>query len=272
MQSASYPNYNRYADALAQKRKRQIIKKIIISVTTGVILAGIVGYVFFFTPYFQIESFSFYGLKTVDQREVEPVLDSVIKNNVFHVFKSLQIQQQKNILFFNSNAVKESLLAQFPVIKSLEIKKSYFHKIIINFSERNPVGVWCFDQICRYFDNEGFLWGQAIKSSGALLINVSDLRPGMDQAPKLESEFLIAILKTIKNLEGLKMRILKVEIPADSVRDFKVYNSEEYFILMNTDTDIDGQINILRIFLEEKGDNFKPAYLDLRIAGRVYYK
>jgi len=272
MQSVNYSNYNRYADALARKRKKTIIKKVVLSAAIGVILAGAVGYVLFFAPYFQIESFSFYGLKTVDQKEIEPVLDSVIKDNVFQIFKSLQIQQQKNILFFNSDVLGKKILALFPVIKSLEIKKDGFHKIIFNFLEREPRGVWCFNQICRYFDEEGVLWGQAARSSGVLLLNINDLRPEQGQISQLEPDFLNSILKVFDGLNRLGIKISGIEISPDSIGDYKVYTASGYFVILNKDSNINGQINILRIFLAEKSENFKPAHLDLRIEGRVYYK
>ncbi len=272
MQSVSYPNYNRYADALAQKRKRIIIKKIVLSAAIGIILAGAVGYVLFFTPYFQIESFSFYGLKTIDQKEIEPVLDSAIKDNVFQIFRSLQIQQQRNILFFNSDVLKERILAQFPIVKSLNVKKEYFHRVVLEFLERTPIGSWCFIDICRYFDGEGVLWGQALKSSGFLLLNINDFRLGQDTVARLESGLLDPILETVNGLNNLEIKVLRVEIPEDSIGDFKVYTSGGYSLILNKELDVKNQINVFRIFLAEKGVNLKTEYVDLRIGGRVYYK
>lgn len=272
MQSVNYPNYNSYADALAQKRKRLILRKTILSVTVGIVLAAAAGYLLFFTPYFQIEDFLFYGLKTLDKKEIEPALDSVIDKGTFKIFKSLQIQQQRNILFFNTDGLKEKILAQFPIIKSLAVKKEYFHKIVMEFSERTPTGSWCFADSCRYFDDEGVLWGQALKSSGFLLLNVDDFRSGQDKITRLEPELLNLILQAIDGLNNFGIKILKIEIPEDSIGDFKIYISGGYPIIVNKDLDIKNQINVLRIFLNEKGNDFKAEYIDLRIKGRIYYK
>ena|SRR3989338_6679443 len=276
MQSASYPKYNNYADALAQKRKKLIIRKVVLSASIGIILATIASYLLFFTPYFQIESFSFSGLRTVDQKEIEPTLDSIINENTFKILESLQIQQQKNILFFNTETLKERILAQFPVIKSLTISKDYFHKVNLELAERIPIGSVCFtdhDSIsCRYFDEEGVLWGQALKSSGSLLLNINDLRLGQENALRIESSLIEPILKVIKSLDDLEIRILRVEIPQSSIGDFKIHTPMGYYFLFNHESDILKQMEVLKIFLDNKGADFLPEYIDLRIEGRVYYK
>ena len=69
------------------------------------------------------------------------------------------------------------------------------------------------------------------------------------------------------------IRVNKIEIRPDSINDFYIYTTNGFYIIFNMEISIPKQIEVLKIFLAEKGQDFKPTeYIDLRIEGRVYYK
>ena len=68
------------------------------------------------------------------------------------------------------------------------------------------------------------------------------------------------------------MGIKRIEIPADFIDDLTVHTAKGYYILANTGSGMDKQLDTLRIFLKNKGADFHPEYIDIRIEGRVYYK
>lgn len=275
----STQNYNRYSDALALKRRRVLIKKIALSIFIGLALAMVTGYLLFFTPYLQITDISVNGLRTIAPEEVESLMDSVpigrqaaIFQNIFSVFKFINVRQQKNIIFFNVDTAQDKILAQFPVIKSVEIRKDYPHKLIFDFVERNPIGTWCFDAGCHYFDSDGVLWGKALKSSGPLLLTIEDKRGDTDTSDRIESNLLESINTIITGLANIGIVVKKIEIPAGSINDLKVHTAEGYYILTDSSSNMAQQLDTLRIFLKNKGADFHPEYIDIRIEGRVYYK
>ena len=51
-----------------------------------------------------------------------------------------------------------------------------------------------------------------------------------------------------------------------------------YYIIFSTDSDIKNQLDVLKIFLNDKTNNsapvggFHPQYIDLRIENKIYYK
>ena len=137
---------------------------------------------------------------------------------------------------------------------------------MFNFSERKPAGIWCFKDSCSYFDGDKILWGQPARSSGFIFLTVEDERGGHE----IDDGFFKPIMEVAKSMAG---EIKNIIIPADSFNEFRVYTSD-YNIIFTTDSDIQNQLDILKILIKEKGKDagFHPQYIDLRIEGRVYYK
>ena len=273
MSNPQLPVYNRYADALALRKKQTIIRWILLAFVVGTVIGGAVGYLIFFTSHFQIQEYIYKGLNSLKGEDVGTVVDPTLDETPKNLIDMLKKQQKKNILFFNQNVIREKLLAQFPIIKTLNIKKEYFHKIIFDFSERTAIGVWCFsDKRCYNFDEEGVLWGEALSSSGTLLLMVEDSRLTIEISQAIDRVFLDNILKTVSGLKKNDILVSKVEIPTNSLGDFIIRVFGGYYLIFDVNSDIDHQLEVLRVFLENKTDEFKPKYLDLRVKGRIYYK
>ena len=233
-------------------------------------------YLLFFSQVMQIKDITINGLKTLKPEEILTVIDSEMNRNFLH---PLHIKLQKNILFFDDAHTKSEILSQFPIIKALKIHKSYLHKMVVTITERNAMGTWCFGQdsltpptaSCRYFDNEGYMWNKAIRSSGSLLLTIEDLRTMPENINKADSVFIEAIKNIIVSLNALNIEINKIELPNDPTDDLKVYINQDYYIVLNARLDLDKQLDALRIFLSSNKD-MHPEYIDARIAGRIYYK
>ncbi len=209
------------------------------------------------------------GLKSLKSEEVFTIIDS-IKNETPLGIRSFK--PRNNILFFDTSLLKSRILSEFPVVQGVNISKEFPHKIDVEITERTPIGTWCSVADCHYFDQEGVFWGKALRSSGSLLLNIDDLRVLDEQPRMLSRDILKPIQKAVLGLDTVGIKIKKVSIPVEAVGDFRIDNIAGYYILFNNDTDISGQVKILKILLDEKGKGFKPEYLDLRIDGRVYYK
>jgi len=145
------------------------------------------------------------------------------------------------------------------------------------FSLKNIAGIWCFqNDKCRYFDSKGTYWGEAAKSFGFLLLTVNDLRDNNNVADKgtVDVKFLEAIKKAADYFKTLNLKIGNALIPKESLGEFWLDTNKGYFVIFDNKSDIAGQLEILRILLNERGKdpNFKPQYIDLKIDGRIYLK
>lgn len=254
-----------YTDSLAQKRRARVLLKLILFILMALVVLAAIIYILFFSKVLEVRSITLNGLTQIDSSEIQSQIDERLNQKIFKL-----IPRKNNLLFLNSDKFKNEILAKYPVLNSMEIKKDIPHDLTFNFTERTALGVWCFKQNCFYFDANGNTWGQAIRSSGFLITVIGDNRDL--EEPKIDKEYLEAI-KIFLNKE-ITAPVKGINISADSFRDFKVLTSESYYLMFSLDSDIKKQLELLNIFLNEKKGKgqFQPQYIDLRIDGRVYYK
>ena len=268
MAGRDYQPHNSYSGNLARKRQRRFFAKLTIFLVAGLIsVAGLI-YLFFFAPYLKITEKNINGLKSVEAGEVLSIVDLEVNKNILSF---LGLKFLNNIVLFDSKFLKDKILAQLPVIRGVEIVKEYPHKISINITERTALGTWCLDRGCYYFDEDGVLWGKALRSSGSLLLNVEDLRPAEGRV-KIDIQMLAGIKELVSGLENIGVKVNRIEIPADSIGEFRVYTTRGYYLILNIESNIKDQINVFRILLKEKGEGFNPQYIDLKVEGRAYFK
>jgi hypothetical protein len=257
---------NRYSDGLAQKKRRRFFIKIFIILGSSIIAIACVVYSLFFSSLMQITDITISGAKTVNPDDI----NSIVRSEIDKTYGPLSVKLRKNILFFDQKTVRDKILSDFPVIKTVEIQKILPHEIKIIISERNPQGTWCTPDKCRYFDREGIKWGSALRSSGSILLAVDDFRTeDKDGQGRL---FMESIEEIAVGLEKLKIKIEKVEIPSNSIGNFKVHTAGGYYLVFTVDSSIEKQLETLKIFLENRTGDSAIQYIDVSIEGRAYYR
>ena len=286
----------KYKDKLASKRRQKFrLKSMLIGVVVVVILAGI-GYALFYAPWFKVNSVIFEGLTDGHQNDVQKVVDDALSRKI------LGIPIGRDIFFLRSGSLVADLTSQFSFLESVSVQKKYFHTLKILATERQAEGVWCFGSTpstssgqvtlttstsspdCRYFDKNGVTFGQAIQSSGVLLLNINDLRvvSASTSLTTVDSRFLEAIQTVVPELTSQDVKVKNITIPVGTYTEFDVLvstNSDAsvggaYALKFSLDSDIKNQLDIFRIFRTQKMADgaLRPQYVDLRFDGRVYYK
>jgi len=257
-----------YTDTLARQRRARFVVKAIIFLVLIVFVCGGAIYLLFFSRFLDLRSMTLNGLDTLSSGEVRTEIDKTLNSKIFGY-----LPRRNSVLFINSNKLRGYLLSQFPVLQSVEIKKNFPHELAINFLERKAVGVWCYKGgNCQYFDSDGNVWGQVIKSSGFLMVIVDDQRN--TDTKQIDKDYLLAVKTFLDNPKLLPFSVKDIILAQDSFRDYIVNTSAGYPLYFSLDSNIIDQVKVLNIFLENKGKdgNFNPQYIDLRINGRVYYK
>lgn len=236
-----------------------------------VILFALIIYLLFFSGFLEIQNIALSDSKETVRNQIIAEINSVLNLAKFKFFKT-----QKNILFFDSSEFELRLLANLSFIKDLRIIKRFPHGLDINFSEKIPAGTWCFNGgRCSYFDSDGSLWGNAVKSSGFLLLIVNDQRNNENGRISLNGDvFLNPIMQISGYFKNLDLKIKDAVIPPDSLGEFRINTDKGYPVIFDVEADIAGQLESLRILLNERGKdpNFNPQYINLKIDGRIYLK
>ncbi|MDP4001501.1 MAG: hypothetical protein Q8P69_00430 [bacterium] len=275
----------KYNDKLASKRRHRFEIKIgLIIFVIVVVLAGI-GYALFYAPWFKVNSVVFEGLTNNQEEDVK----EVIEDNLNH--KVLGIPVGRNILFVRSGYLAGNLASKFSFIENISIHKEYFNTLKVVAVERQAEGVWCFVSTgssqeipdCRYFDHNGVMFGQAIQSSGVLLLNVNDMRIQSVSTSSITfySKFLKAIQTVVPILINQGVKVKNITIPVDSYTEFDVLVNDpvlpigaSYLVKFSIDSNLQNQLDTFRIFRTQKmaDGTLKPQYIDLRFDDRVYFK
>ncbi len=269
MSRGIHSTYNPYGKNLARQKQRRFFLKIFGIAIMFLILAVSAIYLLFFSSWMRIEEINLNGLRTIESAEIFSIIDS-LKDQTF--FGKLELKPQLNILFFDDKYLSDKITREYTVIENVEILKEFPHKLVVNIKERTPIGTWCLSGECYYFDNSGTLWGKALRSSGSLLLSVDDLRVFNDPVKIVDMKTFRPIIESVNGLDTAGLKITKVEIPEGSIGDFRLYSTNGYYLMFNNETKITKQTKILKILLDEKGTDFNPTYIDLRIEGRIYYK
>ncbi len=256
-----------YKDEAVRRHRRAFILKIAALVLgTIAIVAGLI-YLLFFSRMFDVREVGFNGLDTVSSDVFHIKIEENLNQKIFSY-----LPRRNNIFFINTDNFEKEFASDYPVFKSVNVQRKLLHGLMLNFLERKPAGIWCFGEDCSYFDNDKVLWGQPAKSSGFIFLTIEDQRQNITQ--QIDDEFFKPIMDVAKNMPG---EIKNIIIPAGSFNEFRVYTAD-YYIIFSTDADIQSQLDVLKIFLNDKNKNspptsgFHPQYIDLRIDGRVYYK
>ena len=259
-------NTIKYKDNLAEKRRKVYLLKTLFFVGLAIVIVGLLLYLFFFSGLLEIKEISVNGLNKVDKEKFDDNLNERLDSRWLGY-----VENQKNVVFFDSDAFKAEVLSAFPEIKEVSINKNPPHSLDINVTERITAGIWCFEDNCKYFDAEGNTWGETAKSSGFLILSVEDLRR---DSKDIDMGLLGEMILISEHLKEIDIFVNKFIIPENYIGDFDVLTSKDYKLIFSIDSDIEEQLEILDIFLAEKQKEpeFKPQYIDLRINGRIYFK
>lgn len=259
----------KYKDNLASKRRqRHHAKTVLVSLMALLIIGGI-GYALFYTPWLRVTEVTFEGLTDGHQSEVEKIVNDVLN------YKILGIPIGRDIFFVRSGSLTADLVSQFSFLNNVSVQKKYFHTLKITATERRAEGVWCFGSDCRYFDHNGVTFGQAIQSSGVLLLNVDDMRAQSASVSlaTVGQRFLKAIQTVVPILTSQGVKVKNITIPIGTYTEFDMLVSN-YLIKFSLDSNLQNQLDIFHIFRTQKMATgaLRPQYIDLRFDGRVYYK
>ena len=265
----------KYNDKLASKRRQRLHVKTFFIGLVIIAVAGGIGYALFYAPWLKVTDISYEGLTDGHQADVEKVIDKALG------YKILGIPVGRDILFVRAGSLVADLTSQFSFIEDVSIQKDYFHTIKVTATERQAAGVWCFDSSapipdCRYFDSGGITFGHAIQSSGVLLLNIDDMRvqSASVSLATVDSRFLKAIQIVVPVFTSQNVKVKNITIPVGTYTELDILVGENYIIKLSLDSDIQSQLDIFRIFRDQKITNggLRPQYVDLRFDGRVYFK
>ncbi len=258
----------KFESGLARRKRRVFVAWVTTAVVALVAVVGGTAYWLLWSGSFAITSPTVDGVDGATYDRVVQMLDRMMDSRLLGVVPS-----GRNELLFPDDALVAQVLAELKDVRSVAVEKDYPHGLVVHVQPRVSLGVWCRLDRCAHFDETGATFGAALPSTGSLLLAVHDQRPG--DGDLLDRSFLEPVLTLAQLLREAGVSIREFSIPADSVLELQVRTMDGYDIRFATDAALDDQVRALTAFMTQKRQEdptFSPAYVDVRIPGRLYYK
>jgi cell division septal protein FtsQ len=246
-------------------RERRANPRRVLGFIAGVVGIGALGYLFFFSPVFEIQSIEVQGFEQTNTDDVRAAVWRLVN------LEQWSMHPYRSIILFDDDNAERGLAKQYPALKEIVVTKKYRHTLVVSGIERMPIGIWCLHDQCQYFDADRTTWGHAFSSSGSLLTVIENQQTDVE----LTKELVESAREVAETLPELGIAMKKIIIPADVPGEFHVHTAKPYILKLSLDADAEHQLETLRIFLSEKkkDPDFAPQeYIDLRIPERVYFK
>lgn len=269
---------HRYKRSYKTVRKRSVFDvfkifkyKITWIILSTLIIIGGFTYLFVFSSVFQIKNIQ---VSVVEKTPVEEIIN-IISDNTGNIFTS------------DLKSISQNILKEYPQIASIDIKRKFPDKIVVQIQERQPVATFCISSListlrifkpeesgflnCLYIDREGIVFEEADIAAGLPVIKIKNpvrsLRFGQEIVSK---DYLEKILNINSGLKDIQVS----EIYPHSKNRLNIKTSEGWEIYFNARESINPQIEKLEIVLKEKlplEERRNLEYIDLRFE-KVYIK
>lgn len=231
-------------------------------------------YLLFLSPYFKIENVKISGTKTISEEELRILVGNFLSE------KKLFFIGIDNIFLIPAKRIESSILAGYPKIEEVSLKKRLPKSFEINIKEREPAAIWCnasqgFSD-CFFMDASGIAFEKAPLSEGSLVLKISEKnqKPSINAGERvLGADFANNLFNNKKILnEVFGMDFMEWTILDGNIVETK--SSEGWKIILDLSAEVNSQFlaikKVLSEIIPEKRSQLE--YFDLRVKGRLYYK
>ena len=256
----------------ARRRKVRIVKGVFFFVLISLLVGGAIGS--FYIPALRVRDVAVFDAKTVDAKEVEQALRSVLSGRKWLVLP------RNNAFIFSEEELRDKVEHDFPKVKKIDIELSNFHTIETRIEERSPYALWCGENKdapvpCVYIDTAGVVYEPSAEYSGDAYTKwygevAGGLLGGVYLGEVSSSLFpLVAELKK----DGVSAQTVVVERNGD----VRVVSEGGFELLFTVNQKPESLLSSLRTAKASealKDKSFSDLlYLDMRFSdNRLYYK
>ncbi len=249
--------------SLSTKKKKTITKLLIVFILISAM------YMAFFSNYFTITE-----VKNLDKEIGNEVMAGQIESSISSALG-------KNLLFIDTEELKEKILDTFPELEELEVKKNYPKRLEITFTEyalvANIINESSKVKKSYIVNSIGYAIKEDFENPTLPYIRIISDEPANTEKPVIEASKLRYILETIIYFEEkFGMKILETEYKP-TPREIHLLTEKNFYIWIDIQNPADQQLKKLKkalVKLDIYNENLE--YIDLRIAGnegdKIIYK
>ena len=242
--------------------------KYFLAVLVSACVVGGFGYLFLFSPVFQLQAREVRGAHTVAPEALLELVPS-----------------QGNLLFMASKPIQENILTKFPEVGRVQVKKNFFvRKLVVDIAEREELVLLCNTDErravlpCIAVDSQGIGFRQKQEiPAGVAIVALSQAAPALG-AGMVDPNLLPFITDLKRSLDGwgvLQATETKIEFFSLAPGLISAHMTEGWEIYFSHEEDRSWQETKLQEVLEKQISPEKRSrlqYIDVRFGNQAYIK
>ncbi|HSX02096.1 MAG TPA: FtsQ-type POTRA domain-containing protein [Candidatus Saccharimonadia bacterium] len=211
----------------------------------------------------------FFAIKTIDVKSPARVADITVEAQ-----KGLGASLwQQNLLTLNAAALQSSLLRADPFLKTVDVQRRWPRSLTLTVTLKQPSLGWSSGDQAYLLDHDGGVISPLPAGfTRPVVFDDSNLPVTVGQQVA-SSRFIAFVGGMASALSATGLTATRYEVK-DTTLDLYITTNKGYQLILDTSRDPQGEVNDLRTlvgFLGKQGKS-PTAYIDLRIAGKAYYK
>lgn len=285
---------------IRQKRRNLVYGKIIVIFILSILLLAGLSFATKIKK-INIQKIEITGNSVIETSELENIIRQEISGNYMHLFA------RSNYFLISRNRIKQSLIANFKRILSVEVRLTDLRTIEVRIVEREAKYIWCdglpaqaglpedtLNQKCYFADDSGYIFDTAPYFSGSVYFKIYGGLSHRDSGAEIDSSPIGSNILTLDEFNKIinfydsitrvipTIKPIFVLIKSDSIYEMVLENSDGLFgprIIFSKDNDIDKILGNLASALSSEPftsmfrDKYNDLlYVDLRFDDKVYYK
>ncbi len=213
-----------------------------------------------------------FNLKTVTVAGAQSVSTSAIARSARQLASHGPLPA--NLLWLSTQSVSAGLLATYPSLESVHARLQWPHTLTLEIKERRTALYWQSGGSTYVLDAKGVAIEQATLPVGAVaVVDSTNLAVKLKQAvvPPAFVSFVQGLTTKLTLRTGLKLTNLTV---GASTSEVEARVGQGYALKLDASRGVDDELGDLKLVLTQlqKLGQTPAQYIDMRVAGRAYYK
>lgn len=257
-------------------QNRELIRWVRVLIVLWLCFLSAAGYQYFFSGVVSLQTIRVTGTGILLPGEIEQVVRTSVAG------KYGKLVDRDNLVVLSTTQLEQSLVAAFPLIRRVEVKKVFPNRLEVSLLERGDLLFWCFrEQQCFLLDEHGFVLNQpaALEEHRVMQLFLVDesgkeVASGDQVATEGFLRFIRSLPQAFSEQSGISLRNT-VFLPSKYADEVRVETESGLELLIRSDIPIEKTLNVLRIVREKAVPRDKVGDLvsvDLRVAGKAFYR
>lgn len=197
------------------------------------------------------------------QAEIKAVAEKALEGSI----------RQGNLLTLDSEAFVSELQQSDPGLKTVKVKRDWPRTLIVEISLKQPSLAWVTGNQTYVLDRDGTVIGTLSGAAAFPVVHDGSNVPVQPGQRAAATSFVTFVTEVMPELSKLGITVTRLDIK-DTTLDLTAHTNKGYRILFDTSRGAREEVTDLKSVLALLATQKRtPAeYIDLRIAGKAYYK